>query len=529
MLHRPAPLALCLLAAAVAPTVFAADPPAKPAASTHRVGLVPFRIEARLEGVFESPTMVEVRIDPKRWTQLVVERAVPHGTRVGKGDVLVTVETDKLDDAIRDLEIGGRLAGLSHALLERELAWLEKATPRQLEFAARARRIAAEDLKRYEEKERQLTEVANDASLKMSTFSRENAEEELGQLEKMYEQDDLTEETEAIVLKRARFQAEVARLYEKFARDNHERAVALGLPRRLESIRKAAEAAALDDEHAAATLPLALDKLRLEVEKSAHDRRKAAAQLADLKADRRTLPITAPTDGVVYYGRLRQGKWVEGEAAALRLRPGGQFDPRETSITIVGGGRLHLRSGVPEKDLGRVPVHAAAKIAPRAFPEPPLAGQVRSVSPIPIAPGRFEAVIDLAEERPQLVAGMEADVRVVADFRPEVLAVPRKAVFVDDLDDAKRYVLVVPEAGKDPTKRTVAVGRSTDELTEITAGLAVGEEILLEKPGPARKEPAQKAESTPATKADATAKPDADKAPAAANTPASTTPAAPSK
>jgi hypothetical protein len=184
---------------------------------------------------------------------------------------------------------------------------------------------------------------------------------------------------------------------------------------------------------------------------------------------------------------------------------------------------------VAEKDLGRVPVNAAAKIAPRAFPEPPLAGQVRSVSPIPIAPGRFEAVIDLGEERPQLVAGMEADVRVIADFRPEVLAVPRKAVFVDELDDAKRYVLVVTETGKDPAKRTVAVGRSTDELTEITAGLAVGEEILLEKPGPARKEPAAKVESTPAAKADGTAKPDADKAPAAANTPASTTPAAPSK
>ena len=519
MLRHTAALALCLLTSAA----LAAETPAKPATSTHRVGLVPFKIEARFEGVFESPTMVEVRIDPRRWTQLVVEKAVPHGSRVGKGDAVVTVETDKLDDAIRDLEIGSRLAELTHALMERELESLEKATPRQLEFASRARRIAEEDLKRYEEKERQLNEAANDANLKMSTFSRETAEEELGQLEKMYEQDDLTEETEEIVLKRARFQAEVARLYEKFARDNHERSVALGLPRRLESIRKAAEAAALEQEHAAATLPLALDKLRLELEKSANERRKIAAQLADLKADRQRLPITAPTDGVVYYGRWRQGKWVDGEAAAQRLRPGGQFDPRETAITIVGGGRLHLRAAVAEKDLGRVPMNAAAKIAPRAFPEPSLAGQVRSISPIPVAPGRFEAVIDLADERPQLVAGMEADVRVVADSRPNVLAVPRKAVFTDDVDEAQRYVLVVPEAGKDAVKRTVAVGRSNDDLTEITAGLAVGEEILLEKPAPARKDPAPKAEATPAAKAD-----DA-KAPAAANTPASTTPTAPSK
>jgi hypothetical protein len=66
------------------------------------------------------------------------------------------------------------------------------------------------------------------------------------------------------------------------------------------------------------------------------------------------------------------------------------------------------------------------------------------------------------------------------------------------------------------------VGRSNDELTEITAGLSVDEEILLEKPAPARKEPA-------AAKAEPAPKPEAEKKPAAANTPASTTPAAPSK
>jgi hypothetical protein len=51
-------------------------------------------------------------------------------------------------------------------------------------------------------------------------------------------------------------------------------------------------------------------------------------------------------------------------------------------------------------------------------------------------------------------------------------------------------------------KRTVAAGRSNDELVEITAGLAVGDEILLEKPGAPKptetakaSEPAKAAES----------------------------------
>jgi len=67
--------------------------------------------------------------------------------------------------------------------------------------------------------------------------------------------------------------------------------------------------------------------------------------------------------------------------------------------------------------------------------------------------------------------------------------VPRKAVFTDDFDDGRRYVLVFAGAGQEPMKRPVTTGRSNDELTEITAGLSVGEEILLDKP-PATAKPA---------------------------------------
>ncbi len=200
MLRPPARvhLALALAALGAGGSARAADAPATPA--VHKVKLVPFRVEARIEGIFESPAMAEVRLDPKRWSQFVVAEAVPHGTRVGKGDVLVKIETDKLDEAIQDQEIGGRIAALAHALMERELAALEKSTPRQLDLARRARRIAEENRKRYEEKERELATATNDLGLAWSKQSRENAEEELSQLEKMYEQDDLTDETEAIVL-----------------------------------------------------------------------------------------------------------------------------------------------------------------------------------------------------------------------------------------------------------------------------------------------------------------------------------------
>ena len=123
---------------------------------------------------------------------------------------------------------------------------------------------------------------------------------------------------------------------------------------------------------------------------------------------------------------------------------------------------------------------------------------------MPVGNGRFEAVLDLVAEDPRLVAGMEAEIRVTAEQKAEALAIPKKAVFADDLDDDQRFVYVVA-AGKEPVKRTVAVGRSNEELVEITAGLTVGEEILLEKPSAPK--PAEAAKANEPAKAAETPKP----------------------
>jgi HlyD family secretion protein len=506
--HRVLPcLALACLATGPAVTLAAdATPPAP-----HRVKLVPFRVEARIEGVFEPPALAEVRLDTRRTGQFSVTKVVPHGTRVGKGDVLVEVDTEALDDEIADQTLAGRLSDIAHDLLEKELKIVEKGTPLWLEMARTTRRRLTEDLARYEEKEKALAKDLNDVILEFNEFSRENAEEELAQLEKMYKQDDLTEETEEIVLKRSRFEAKIARFSALLARDRHERTATLDLPRELDALRKSSDLSALDLEQAEGRLPLALERLRLNVEKSAADRREAARKLAEARALRRLLPVTAPLDGTVYYGRFHQGRWVDADNAAQQLRPGGQFDTRQALLTVVGTGRVAVRAGVPEKDLARVPAAAEARIVPKAFPEASFPGRVRSVSSVPVSAGRFEAMIDMLDDQPRVVAGMEAEVRVTADQRPEVLAVPRKGVFTDEFDGGRRYVLVVTGTGKEPMKRVVSVGRSNEELTEITAGLSVGEEILLEKP------PAPKSEAAPA-KPEA-AKPDAAKAEAPAATP----------
>src|SRR5687767_5625847 len=72
--------------------------------ATHTVARGPLKLDAELDGVFVSGQASEVVLRPELWADLTVQKAVPHGTRVKAGELLVQLETKKLDEAIADAE-----------------------------------------------------------------------------------------------------------------------------------------------------------------------------------------------------------------------------------------------------------------------------------------------------------------------------------------------------------------------------------------------------------------------------------------
>ena len=66
-----------------------------------------FRAEITLKGTFEPEMKTEVSIKPKAWSQsLVVKKAIEHGARVKKGDVLVEIDPDFFRPAEVDALVG---------------------------------------------------------------------------------------------------------------------------------------------------------------------------------------------------------------------------------------------------------------------------------------------------------------------------------------------------------------------------------------------------------------------------------------
>src|SRR5690606_1057126 len=99
------------------------------------------------------------------------------------------------------------------------------------ESAERALEDARREYKDYTQGDRDRLVKSIDLRLKSSRQQAENVREELRQLEKMYEADDLTEETEEIVLKRQRVAAEMADFMLESAKISHERTLERALPR----------------------------------------------------------------------------------------------------------------------------------------------------------------------------------------------------------------------------------------------------------------------------------------------------------
>ncbi len=428
--------------------------------------------------------MAELAVRPQVWATLEVESAVEHGAAVKKGQVVVQFDCKKIDEEIADLKLKRALGELALKQAAENLKALEASTPLDLKQAERSLQMAKEDLERFVRTDRALAERSAEFSLKQAEQILEYEREELRQLEKMYKADDLTEETEEIVLKRQRNAVKAAEFRLELAKANYRDTIQFDLPRRAEAVQQAAVRADISAAKARVLLPLALDQARRELERLKIERARDAERLAKLESDRQALTVKAPIDGVVYYGRFTRGRWSGADTIAESLRPGSSVTKNTVFMTIVQPRPLVLRGTVSEVDVRKVRRGLKGMVEPAAFPFARLPAVVEQVAAVPASADSFEVLIavDLDGAAPAVVPGMNGTARFVVYRQEKAITVPARAVFTEP-DEAQPYVFLVPKDGK-ARKQPVRVGQSADDRVEILSGLREGHRILLERPKP---------------------------------------------
>jgi multidrug resistance efflux pump len=460
-------------------------PEAKPAEdkpATHTIKPELFKVEVSLKGNFESESMDEITIRPEAWTALKVAKAAAHGATVERGDVLVEFEVDDVDKAIDAQRRKVELAELTLKLAQENLKAMEALTPMSIEAAELSKQYADQDLARFHKIDRPMSEKIAEFDVESSQNYLDYQKEELRQLEKMYKADDLTEETEEIILRRARDMVKRYEFYLEQAKLYRDEMLEVRLPRAEKSIERSTKREGIDLARTKLALSVALNQARLEVESQKVSLGGDKERLDKLVADRQAMTIKAPNAGVVYYGRFKDGDWSGAASIADKLRKGGSVSANEIFMTVVKPRPIAIRAELPEKHLVEIRPGLRGKVQPTALPDVRLDATVASVTPVPVAAGKFEATIrvKLTADGESLMPGMSCSVKFMPYVNRRALTVPASAVSTDELDDQKHYVFLLTD-GKQK-KRQIQVGRKSGDKIEVLLGLEEGDQVVKEYP-----------------------------------------------
>lgn len=442
------------------------------------------KLEVTLDGTFVAHQMEEVALRPETWTNYEIVEVVEHGTKVRKGETLIKFDPAKLDEAIADLELEQRLNELAILRTEEELPRLEKSLRLDLEDAERASQQAKEDFERYKEIDRPMMVKTAEFMVKYYDFMLNYEKDELEQLEKMYEADDLTEETEEIILKRQRNSVEFAEFSLENAKLSRDRTLNIRLPRLDEEIKNSLERADLAKARARMAVELDLNRARYELEQRKKARAKSLDRHAKLLADRALMEIKAPADGIVFYGQNINGRWADTQNLINKYKPHNNASPGAVLFTIVQSRPLFVISAVDEGKRPDVSDGQKAKLALPAEGAERVAATVKSISPIPVSPGKFEITFDAEQDQlPDWVTpGMSCKIQITTYDKKDALVVPKAAVRDDEDDEDIKYVWVVDPEDEQakPQRRNVKLGKRKGDEVEIVKGLKKGDVISLD-------------------------------------------------
>ncbi len=189
-------------------------------------------------------------------------------------------------------------------------------------------------------------------------------------------------------------------------------------------------------------------------------------------------------DAVTGSGSSSSGSGSSAGSGSTGTAQGGASSGTSTSTTssaqfvIVGTDAWQIAVTVDESDIALVASGDQAEITVDDSTDP-LYGTVSEVGLLPSTSGgvaAYPVTVTVTGSPKGLHDGVSADVSIIYERRTDVLTVPSAAVTTDD--DGSTVVTQQDAEGKQVTT-AVTVGETSGSMTEITAGLVEGDEVLV--------------------------------------------------
>jgi HlyD family secretion protein len=423
-------------------TMFRGEKTKGPGPLVRQVSRGPYDSVVLEQGEVESSSNVEIRCEVKSRNGggITILEVVPEGSLVKEGDLLVRLDSSALDQELVQQKI---VVNTSQALLVQ--------SQNTLEAAKIARKEYLEGTFKQEEK-LYLGEVfLAEQNLRSAQLSFDSAQRLAAkgiisplQLEgAKYGVDNARNQLDA-----AQTKVDVLRKYTKEK-----------MLKQFDSDIATAEAKVRSDE---SSLQLELDKLK------------------DIEDQIAKCTIRAPQNGqVVYANKYSSGR--SGSSAEFVVEAGAMVREQQPIIRLPDSNNMQVKALINEARVTKVRPGLPVTIRVDALKDEIMQGVVIKVNqyaePSSWSSGsvkKYAAFIRILNPPPALRTGMNAEVRIHVETRPDALQIPVQA-----LVDHKGHYFVLVQNGDSYETREVTVGSTNDKVAVIDKGLTEGDFVVL--------------------------------------------------
>jgi len=427
-----------------------------------------------------------VTIAPPRWWQLKVSKLVAkEGDKVEKGDVLVELDTENLEDRVRDASRDIRSA-------EGALQSAQAGLGSERDRLAAAVNKAAEEVAKAKAACEELKHLPLETDLRNAEIDRDTARKTCEQAKIRFENmKQLYEKGGGVSLQ----QLEQREMEYRSAVAQEKRTVLLyqltadgATQAQLREAQIKLELAELDRKQAERTRDLTIQENEEIVKKAEGTLAQNQGNLARVQHVIDACIIHAPLAGTVFYGNI----WTpEG---MTKLKEGMEVHPWDKLMELPDTTRMQIKVEVEERDIGSVEPGQPARIALDAYPDKPFSGKVTRIEPVTKRKGGrvlgmaeseredlgtkvIEVVLTFAHEDPLIRTGLNGRSEIRTGSQAEGLVIPLKALF-----SVKGRDVVYLAKGGTLVETPVKVGGRSDTEVLILEGVQEGDRVSLVSP-----------------------------------------------
>ncbi|HNQ21704.1 MAG TPA: efflux RND transporter periplasmic adaptor subunit [Phycisphaerae bacterium] len=448
------------------------------AVATAAVEARDFAVVLKEKGELKAARSTDIKCEVEGRSTII--SLIPEGSAVEKGDLLVELASDEIEDRIRSDEIKDAVAASAY---ERAVAELDIQRDRNASDIRKGRLEI--DLKRnerdkylegdYLQRLKDLRVAIEQAEILLERRTEDfEASKQLRDREFItkteYDEAEFNQKKAAWELDKARLALEVFEKYTHKAELAQKQSDLEEAEKELERIIKNAKA--VEDQKVS------------DLGSKQKERDLTADQLAKFRAQKEKSKIYAPTQGFVVYGAGSsggRGRFISFDGSG-QIKEGATVYERQVLMQLPDTSRMIAEIRIHEAKRHQVKVGQPAMLSIEGVPGRQFTGKVTKIAEVADSQDRwlnpdlkeYTTEIELDSTDVALKPGVTAHVEIFVEQVRGRLAVPVQAVF----SKSGRHYVFAQRPGE-PQPVEVVLGSTGTEWVEVTSGLDAGTRVLL--------------------------------------------------